>query len=83
MNQEQSVQPRFETPVRITSRPGKIKEIASPKEAFDFLRTCPVQEGPIFESALEACFTATYDDEAIEEARRGLKTFAKAHGFLA
>ncbi|WEX10020.1 DUF982 domain-containing protein [Chelativorans sp. AA-79] len=83
MNQEQSTQPRFETPVRITLRPGKTKEIANAREAFDFLRTCPVQEGPIFESALEACFVATYRSEAVGEARRSLKTFAKAHGFIA
>jgi len=83
MNEEQSVQSCFETPIRVAARPGKVREIASPQQAFDFLRTCPVQEGPIYESALEACFTATYDDTAVEDARRGLKAFAKAHGFLA
>ncbi|WP_034658623.1 DUF982 domain-containing protein [Chelativorans sp. J32] len=82
MNQEQSIQPRFKSPVRISLHPGRTTDIESPRQAFDFLRTCPVQEGPIFEGALEACFAATYNDEAIEEARRGLRTFAKAHGFL-
>ncbi|WP_309082603.1 DUF982 domain-containing protein [Chelativorans sp.] len=84
MDQTITGQARFATPVRVAFRPGgAAREISNPREAFDYLRNCPVQEGPVFESALEACFVATYDTSCVEEARKGLRTFARAYRLLA
>lgn len=52
------------------------------REGFDFLLACPIQEGPIFESALEACFSALNNPALSADARRGVATFARIHGFL-
>jgi hypothetical protein len=73
----------FARPVRVAlPEGGTSAEIRCPGEALDFMLQCPVQEGPIFESALEACFVATYDPSCCEEARTGFAAFAKAYGLL-
>jgi len=73
---------QFELPVRVVLR-EKVHEISSPRSALDFLLKCPVQEGPIFESAVEACFSATMNRASADEARIGFATYAKIYGILA
>lgn len=75
-------QAQFELPVRVVLR-EQVHEISSPRSALDFLLKCPVQEGPIFEGAVEACFSATMNRAPAEEARLGLATYAKIYGILA
>src|SRR5690554_6268802 len=53
---------QFDMPVRLVLRPGEpVTEVYTPAEAVAALFASPVQEGPIYESALEACFAATMD----------------------
>jgi Protein of unknown function (DUF982). len=53
---------QFDMPVRLVLRPGEpVTEVYTPTEAMAALFASPVQEGPIYESALEACFAATMD----------------------
>jgi len=74
-------QAQFELPVRVVLR-EKVHEISNPQSALEFLLKCPVQEGPIFESAVEACFSATMNRAPADEARMGLATYAKIYGVL-
>lgn len=73
----------FDSPVHVRRTCRTVARIRCAREGFDFLLTCPVQEGPIFESALEACFSALSNPSLNADARRGLATFAHAHGLLA
>ena len=73
----------FDSPVHVVFSGKTVTKLHCAKEGFDFLLTCPIQEGPIFESALEACFSALSNPELSADARRGLATFAHVHGLLA
>lgn len=74
---------QFEMPVRLVLRPGgPVTEVYSPAEAMAVLFCCEAQEGPIYESALEACFSATMDHHYCEEARSALVAYGRAYGLL-
>lgn len=73
----------FDPPIHLLCSCRAITKIESAKDGFDFLLTCPNQEGPIFESALAVCFAALANPSLSADARRGLATFARIHGFLA
>lgn len=73
----------FDLPIHVRCASRNVVKIRSPKDAFDFLLSCPTQEGPLYESALEACFSALANKVHHADAYRGLLTFARAHGLLA
>jgi len=73
----------FGSPVHIRCANHSVTSIHSAKEGFDFLLSCQSHDGPLFESALEACFSALANPDHTSDARRGLIAFAHAHGYLA
>lgn len=73
----------FDSPIHVRCETRAVVRIDSPMEAFDFLLSCPHQEGPLYESALEACFSALIDGAHVSDAQHGLRSFARAHGLLA
>lgn len=73
----------FDSPIHVLCPRKSLKKIHCAKEGFDFLLSLPVQEGPVFESALEACFAALSNPELSKDAHSGLAKFARVHGFLA
>lgn len=73
----------FGSPVHVRCANQSVKSIRSVREGFDFLLACQCHDGPLFESALEACFSALANPDYREDARRGLLAFAHAHGYLA
>lgn len=75
---------QFRLPVRIIVDPrDAVREIYSAEEALEFLMIWPHQDGPIYERAMNACFSATVDDDARDEAERSFLGFARASGILA
>ena len=74
---------QFGSPVHIRCSNQSVTTIHSAKEGFDFLLGCQTYDGPLFESAVEACFSALANPDLINDARRGLIAFAHAHGCLA
>jgi hypothetical protein len=73
----------FDSPIHVLCPRKSLKKIHCAKEGFDFLLSLPVQEGPVFESALEACFAALLNPELSKDAHNGFAKFARVHGFLA
>lgn len=73
----------FDSPIHVLCPRKSLKKIRCAKEGFDFLLSLPVQEGPVFESALEACFAALANPKLSKDAHSGLAKFARVHGFLA
>ena len=73
----------FDRPVHLICTRRTVTKIRCARDGFEFLLTCPVQEGPIFESALEVCFAALSNPSLSNDARRGITTFARIHGLLA
>lgn len=75
---------QFRLPVRIIVAPDEaVREIYSAEEALEFLMIWPHQDGPIYERAMNACFSATIDEDVRAEAERSFLGFARASGILA
>lgn len=74
----------FALPVRIVVRPGEpVTEVYTADEGLALLMDWPVQEGPVFQKAMEACLSATTDHSRAEHARKAFVGFARASGILA
>jgi len=73
----------FGSPVHVRCANQTVTSIRSAKEGFDFLLACQSHDGPLFESALEACFSALSNPDHAADARQGVLAFAHAHGYLA
>ena len=74
----------FASPVHVvTGRDERVAEIGCARDAFEYLQKARVQEGPIFESAMEACFAAMHDAAFAKDAQLGLAAYAKAYRLLA
>lgn len=76
---------QFFMPVRLLIEAEQpVIEIYSVGQALDFLLGWPLgRQGPIYQRALNACFSATVDQGSTEAARRAFFGFAKVGGLLA
>ena len=75
---------QFALPVRIVMRAGEpVTEIYSAEEALDLLMAWPIQDGRIFNRAMETCLAASADPALAEDARRQFVAFANASGLMA
>ena len=76
---------QFAIPVRIVRAPGgSIEEIYGVEHALDFLQELPAgRQGPLFQAAFDACFGASVDIVATEEACRSFSAFCRVSEILA
>jgi len=76
---------QFFMPVRIMPEADEpITEIYSVDQALDFLLAWPIgRQGPVYQKALNACFTASVDQTSTEEARKAFLGFVRICGILA
>lgn len=75
----------FAIPVRIVRSFGQpVEEIYSVEQALDFLQDWPVgRQGPLYQAAFDACFAASVDVVATEEACRAFSAFCRISGIMA
>lgn len=75
----------FAIPVRIIRAFGQpVEEIYSVGQALDFLQEWPVgRQGPLYQAAFDACFGASVDVVATEEACRAFSAFCRVSGVMA
>jgi len=76
---------QFFMPVRIMPKADEpIIEIYGVAHALDFLLAWPIgRQGPVYQKALNACFTASVDETSTEDARKAFLGFARVCGILA
>lgn len=76
---------QFGVPVRICVSPeAQIEEIYCVEQALDFLQNWSVgREGPLFQAAVNACFSASVDLVPAEEAFRAFNAFCRVSKLLA
>jgi len=76
---------QFLMPVRLVTEAGQpVIEIYGVDEALDFLLAWPIgRQGPVYQRALNACFSASLDQSSAEDARKAFFNFAKVGGLLA
>jgi hypothetical protein len=76
---------QFEVPVRIAVEPGlPVEEIYGVEQALDFLQQWPVRrQGPVYQTAFNACFGATVDVVKTEDACRAFMAFCRVSKLIA
>ncbi|MFU0505821.1 DUF982 domain-containing protein [Pseudaminobacter sp. NGMCC 1.201702] len=76
---------QFVIPVRIRTMPGAcVDEVYSVSQALDLLIDWPgTRQGPIYQTALNACLAATVEEVPTEDARRAFVSFARFSNILA
>lgn len=75
---------QFDLPVRLVLRPGQpVTEVYSAEEALDLLMVWPVQDGPIYQRAMNSCVAAIAGTESTDAARRAFTNVARASKVLA
>jgi hypothetical protein len=76
---------QFVIPVRILRAPdASVDEVYSVSQALDFLIDWPgTRQGPIYQTALNACLAATVEEVPTEDARRAFISFARFSNILA
>lgn len=76
---------QFFMPVRIVAASEQpVDEIYSVTQALDFLVAWPRgRQGPVYQTALNACLAASVDQLATEDARKAFISFARITNILA
>lgn len=76
---------QFFMPVRIVSVTDQpVEEIYSVTQALDFLISWPRgRQGPVYQTALNACLAASVEEIATEDARKAFMSFARITNILA
>ncbi|UUP16490.1 DUF982 domain-containing protein [Nitratireductor thuwali] len=75
---------QFDLPVRLVLQPGQpVIEIYSAEEALDLLMTWPVQDGPLYQRAMDSCVAAIAGTGTLDEARRAFTNVARVTKVLA
>lgn len=76
---------QFFMPVRLMIEADEpVTEIYGVDQALDFLLGWPTgRQGPIYQKALNACFSASVEQNSAEEARKAFFNFIKTAGILA
>ena len=76
---------QFVIPVRIRKEPeATVDEVYSVNQALDFLIGWPgTTQGPVYETALNACLAASVDEVSAEDARTAFISFARFSNILA
>lgn len=76
---------QFLMPVRLVIEADQpITEIYGVDQALDFLLGWPTgRQGPIYQKALNACFSASVEQNSAEQARKAFFNFTKTAGILA
>jgi hypothetical protein len=76
---------QFFMPVRIVVAPDKpVEEVYGLNQALDFLISWPSgRQGPVYQTALNACLAASVDEVSTEDARRAFISFARITNILA
>jgi hypothetical protein len=74
---------QFIVPIRVAVESEPVTEIYGVEDALSFLQQWRVgRDGPLFQKAFNACFSATVDLVTAEEARKALVNFARVAGIL-
>lgn len=76
---------QFFMPVRIVITDDQpVEEMYSVNQALDFLISWPSgRQGPVYQTALNACLAATVDKVSTEDARKAFISFARITNILA